>query len=253
MDMDDRFANGTYIKDAASFPPMWDAKAAAFRNGARAKLDIPYGARTREKLDLFLPVGLPKGLMVFIHGGYWMAFDKSTWSHLAAGAVAQGWAVAVPSYDLCPNVRISQITAQMQAAVAHAATLVYGPIRLTGHSAGGHLVARLAGMDWGGRLQKVVPISAVTDLVPLMQTRMNTRLQLDLAEAEAESPQNSPKPDVPVTMWVGGDERPVFIEQSQDLAAKWHCGLHIAQGRHHFDVIAPLADPDSDLLRELLS
>src|SRR3546814_5563195 len=53
-----------------------------------------------------LPIS-PAGLAVFVHGGYWMAFDKSSWSHLAAGAVARGWAVALPSYTLCPEARIS--------------------------------------------------------------------------------------------------------------------------------------------------
>ena len=253
MDMNDRFANGEYIADAATYPPMWEAAAKAFRDRAECTCDIAYGDGDREKLDLFLPGGYPKGLVVFIHGGYWKAFGKSTWSHLAEGAVKQGWAVAIPSYDLCPDVRISEITHQMQAAVAHAARLIAGPIRLTGHSAGGHLVARLAGMEWGGRLQKVVPISAVTDLVPLLQTSMNDTLGLDQAEAERESPQHSPKPDVPVTIWVGANERPVFIEQSHELAEKWSCDLRIAEGRHHFDVIAPLADPDSALVAELLS
>jgi arylformamidase len=33
--------------------------------------------------DLFLPEGTPAGLAVFVHGGYWKAFDRSVWSHLA--------------------------------------------------------------------------------------------------------------------------------------------------------------------------
>ena len=252
MDMDDRFSNGAYIKDAMLFPPKWANAAALFREVADARLDLTYGDSPRQVLDLFLPEGPPKGLCVFVHGGYWMDFDKSSWSHLAAGPVARGWAVAVPSYDLCPGVRISEITIQVERAVRFAADLIEGPIRLTGHSAGGHLVARLAGMDWGGRLSKVVPISAVTDLVPLLETSMNSRLRLDMAEALSESPQRLPAPDVPVTAWVGAEERPVFIEQSQELAAAWGCGLNIAAGQHHFNVIEPLADPDSPLTQELL-
>ena len=235
------------------YPAKWANAAAMFREVADARLDLAYGDSPRQVLDLFMPDAKPKGLCVFVHGGYWMDFDKSTWSHLAAGPVAQGWAVAVPSYDLCPQVRVSDITVQIERAVRFAAGQVGGPIRLTGHSAGGHLVARLAGMAWDGRLAKVVPISAVTDLVPLLETRMNSRLQLDRAEALAESPQRLPAPAVPVTAWVGGDERPVFIEQSQELGAAWNCKVHIEPNKHHFNVIEPLADPNSPIVVELLS
>ena len=85
-----------------------------------------YGHGTREVLDLFMPEGAPKGLVVFVHGGYWMKFDRSYWSHLAAGAQAQGWAVAMPSYDLCPRVRIADITRQIANAVAVAAREIGG-------------------------------------------------------------------------------------------------------------------------------
>jgi arylformamidase len=55
------------------------------------------------------PKGTPKGLVVFVHGGFWMKLDKSFWSHLAAGPLAHGHAVAMPSYTLCPDIRISGI------------------------------------------------------------------------------------------------------------------------------------------------
>ena len=253
MDMDDRFANGAYIAGAAAYPPRWDAKAAAFRQVTPCDLDIAYGDSPRQVMDVFYPRQTPKGLVVFVHGGYWRMFDKSSWSHLAAGPLAAGWAVALPSYDLCPAVRIGDITAQVKNAVRLAAARVAGPIRLTGHSAGGQIVARLAGMDWDGRLQQVVPISPVTDLVPLMQTAMQVDFQLTQAEARHESPLHANAPDVPVHIWVGAKERPVFLEQADALAAKWNCRVTRAQGHHHFDVIDGLADAQSPLCQTLLS
>ena len=47
---------------------------------------------------------------MFVHGGYWLRFDRDMWSHLAAGAVARGWACAIPSYTLAPEARISAMT-----------------------------------------------------------------------------------------------------------------------------------------------
>jgi len=57
---------------------------------------------------------------------------------------------------------------------------------------------------------------------------------------------------VPVTVWVGGDERPVFLDQAGWLAEAWNAELVIDKGRHHFDVIDGLADPDSAMMLALL-
>ncbi len=105
-DWDDAYANGDHIADASSYPGMWAEQSARFRDTLlatkRAELDIAYGTGDREKYDLFLPDRTPKGLVIFVHGGYWKAFDKSRWSHLANGAVAKGWQVCMPSYTLTP-------------------------------------------------------------------------------------------------------------------------------------------------------
>ena len=253
MDMDDRFANGAYIADGASYPAKWQVLAAEFREGAVADLDVSYGPSSRQVMDVFYPEGPSKGVVMFVHGGYWLAFDKSVWSHLAAGPLAHGWTVVIPSYDLCPDVHVSEITKQIESAARYCVAHFDGDLRFTGHSAGGHLVARLAGMDWGGRLKRVLPISPVADLMPLLQTSMNADLQLDAAEAFAESPVNMAMPDVPITIWVGGAERPVFQEQAAELANVWKCGLVVTENQHHFNVIDPLADPDSTIVMTLLS
>ena len=109
----------------------------------RARLDLSYGDGPRNRFDLFLPEGTAKGLVVYIHGGYWVRFDKSSWSHLANGALAHGYAVAMPSYTLCPQARISGIVSEVGAAITEAARMIAGPIHLTGHSAGGHLATRM--------------------------------------------------------------------------------------------------------------
>lgn len=260
-DLSDDYANATHIPGAAEFPQRWANAAAAFRDsmGQRARLGIGYGNGDRQAFDLFLPTTKPRGLLVFVHGGYWMAFGRKDWSHLAQGAVAQGWAVAMPSYTLAPQARIAEITREIAAAVDAAAAIVPDvPLVLTGHSAGGHLVARLACTDMhlaaARRLVRVVPISPLGDLAPLMQTAMNATLKIDAAEAATESPAHlRPRPDVGVHVWVGADERPAFISQARGLAGAWSCDLTIAQGRHHFDVIDPLADSDSSLIRTLLA
>ena len=231
----------------------------------RATLDISYGERPRNRFDLFAPEGRPKGLVVFVHGGFWKALDKSFWSHLARGSVESGYAVAMPSYTLCPAVRISEITREIAAAVARAAAMVEGPLFLTGHSAGGHLVTRMISAtsplpdDVRARISHTVSISGVHDLRPLMKAAMNAELRIDEAEAHLESPAMlEPMPNARVTCWVGSAERPEFVRQNALLANIW-TGLGAKTciveepGRHHFDVIDGLADPDHQLTRTLLS
>ncbi|MAU53701.1 MAG: alpha/beta hydrolase [Roseovarius sp.] len=258
-ELDDDYANLPHIPGGAQYPARWSVAAEAFRakTGARAALALPYGDGARQAFDLFHPEGEARGLCVFVHGGYWLKFDRTFWSHLAAGPLARGWAVAMPSYDLCPEVRIADITRQIARAVTVAAGRVAGPLALAGHSAGGHLVARLAvpgvlPREVAGRLGHVLPISPVADLRPLLRTSMNADFGLDPASAAAESPVLMRPLPVPVTVWVGGQERPAFLDQARWLAEAWGAPLEIAPGAHHFDVIEPLADPASAMVARLL-
>lgn len=256
MDMDLAYANGAFIADAASYPPKWQTQAAAFRDslGARARLGLAYGAAARQQFDLFMPVGVPRGAVTFIHGGYWLQFDRSLWSHLAAGVVARGWACAMPSYTLAPEARIAEMTQEMVAALAAISAQVAGPMVVTGHSAGGHLSARMgcADVDVQG-VVRVVPISPLTDLEPIAQTKMQEKLCLDAAEVASESPARQRlREGVQAHVWVGGQERPSFLWQARLLSEAWACDWTVSAGKHHFDVIDPLQDPNSGLVEVLV-
>ena len=100
-DWDDAYANGAHIPHADTYVPRWTEAAAAFR-AAHPPQDLVRG-------HLFLPEGDPRGLMVFIHGGYWMRFDPTLWSHLAGGAQAEGWGCVLPGYPLAPDARIADM------------------------------------------------------------------------------------------------------------------------------------------------
>jgi hypothetical protein len=109
------------------------------------------------------------------------------------------------------------------------------------------------------RIANTVSISGLHDLRPLLQTTMNDILHLDEEEAARESAALL-KPALPcsITCWVGADERPEFVRQNDLLANIW-TGLGAstravhAPDKHHFNVIADLADPKSDLVACLLT
>lgn len=259
--MDRAYQNGAFIPGAEGYFARWEAKAAAFRAGLgpRARLDLAYGPGPRQRFDLLLPEGAPQGLALFFHGGYWIAGERSLWSHLAAGPLARGWAVALPGYTLAPEASVAAMTLEAGLALAAAAALVPGPIAVTGHSAGGHLAARLACTDVAlppevtARLRRAVPISPLADLRPLRLTGMNDLLQLDPAAAEAESPAlRTRRAGCAVTVHVGQQERPAFLWQARLLSEAWDCPWQIAPARHHYDVIDDLEDPHSPLTNALL-
>jgi acetyl esterase/lipase len=255
-DPDRDYANGAFIPGSAIYPELWASKAAAFREAQadRAELDLAYGPGARQKLDLFLPEGKPRGVVVFVHGGYWHLFSKSHWSHLAAGPLAHGFAVALPGYTLAPDARLSEMTKEIAQAAWFVATRVPGRMVITGHSAGGHLAARMASADIVVPVDRVVPISPLTELGPLMATSMNATLAIDEDEAARESPARLAKrPEVDVRLWVGADERPAFLWQTRVLSEEWHCPWTAEPGRHHLDVIEGLENPASPLTQALLA
>ena len=259
MDLQAEYDNRARVPESAAIIAGWQRDAAALRAGwAEAEPGIPYGAGERERLDLFRPGpgdGWPVAL--FIHGGYWQALDRGFFSHLARGLLAHGVAVALPSYDLCPQVPLAAIVAQMRAAAALLHRRFGRRVLATGHSAGGHLTAMLMATDWraldpalpADLVPAGLPISGLFELEPLLPTTIGAGLRLTREEARALSPRHLPSPGLPLHAVVGGAESAEFLRQTRDFAAAWGGTAEALPGADHFTVIAPLADPESALTR----
>ena len=152
IDYEAEYNNRARVPEHPALIAGWAHDAKSWREH-RANLfhTISYGPGARNTIDVF-PSRDQGDIVVFIHGGYWQALDGSFFSHLAAGLNAHGVGVAIPSYDLCPQVSIDDIIAQMQMAVRELARLGRRLV-VSGHSAGGHLAACLMATPGSGHPQ----------------------------------------------------------------------------------------------------
>ncbi|WP_213771492.1 alpha/beta fold hydrolase [Bradyrhizobium sp. dw_78] len=262
IDYEVEYNNRARVPENPSLIAGWAKDSAAYREQHTPRA-IVYGTGARHTIDLFATDG-GGPIVVFIHGGYWQALDKSFFSHCARGLNAHGVSVAVPSYDLCPNVTIDDIIAQMRAASRELARLGQ-PLVMSGHSAGGHLAACMLATDWAAvdpslprnPVTAAYAISGLFDLVPLVGTSINTALHLDPAAARAASPLFwNPLAQGDLDAVVGGNESAEYFRQSRTIVEAWgKAGVATrfgtVEGANHFTAIAPLADPASAMVTRL--
>lgn len=267
IDYEAEYNNRARVPEHPGIIAGWREDAETWRGKTRMEAGLAYGPGEREKLDLFLPADTPRALAMFIHGGYWQGLDRSFFSHCARGLVRHGFAVGIPSYDLCPAVGIGTIIEEMQAATLMLARRFGKPLLAFGHSAGGHLAACLLATDWGrlapdlgfDPVPTAYPISGLFDLMPLVGTSINIACRLDAETARRLSPLTWPSPaGKSLLAVVGGMESAEYHRQSRTLAERWgaagvRASWRAVAGANHFTVVAPLADPDSAMTREMLA
>ena len=119
VDYEVEYNNRARVPENPALIAGWARDAASYRvqHVPRA---MPYSPGARHTIDFF-PGDGDGPIVVFIHGGYWQALDGSFFSHLAGGLNAHGISVAIPSYDLCPEVTVDRIIEQMRMAAGELA------------------------------------------------------------------------------------------------------------------------------------
>ena len=267
LDFEAEYNNRARVPDHPAIIAGWQEQSAAYRSTARCELDVAYDTGERNRYDLFFPSGpADSGLHLFIHGGYWQGLDRAFFSHCATGLNARGRTVAICSYSLCPAVRIPDIVGEIRRCVAHLWHRFGRTMTVSGHSAGGHLVAEMLATDWSAvdrglpavPVTKGVPVSGLFDLRPLVTTSLNGALDLDEASALASSPAfKTPTPGTSLVTVVGEAESSEFHRQNSVIAEAWGPkGIaiehQVVAGANHFTVIAPYADMASPLVEACL-
>jgi arylformamidase len=257
----------------------WAARSKTARKQLAPELNISYGDKEQnETLDVFGAGGMDKPVVVFIHGGYWRALDKSDFSFVADPFVEAGACVVVTNYALCPKVSLSQIVMQQVAALiwVYRNIAEYGGdvhrIRVIGHSAGGHLAAMLLACQWemlGADLPKhlvsrAMSLSGLFDLHPIQSApTLQTDLRIDELDVLRCSPALLPintslqsdvkKSLVRLTSFCGADESPEFLRQNALIEKRWGSAVVIKReallGLNHFSILEALCTPGHYLNR----
>ncbi|WP_062211948.1 alpha/beta hydrolase [Streptomyces sp. NBRC 109706] len=254
------YDNNAAVADSAALVRERNAASAVYRSAHPHGLDVPYGERERNRVDLY-PGDRPETpCLVFLHGGYWQRNGREDFAAVAAGVRHHGWSAALPGYTLAPAASLTGIVAEVRLALdwlaAHGpAHGIAGPLLLAGWSAGAQLAA--LALDHPA-VRAGLAVSGVYELGPLRDTTLDDALALTDEELARLSPLRLPPVRKPLTIAYGSRELPALVADAKALAR-----LRAASGapgelleirdRDHFTVLRELSSPDGLLTRAALA
>lgn len=258
--LDQQYNNRAAVPDHQQYFERWRHNSEQARRRLEAIENIAYGVGEREVLDVF-PAPAPNApVVVFLHGGYWQALDKSYFSFIAPPLLHHGFTVVVVNYPLCPAASLKDIVRSVRWALI----FLYRNLSryngdaericLVGHSAGGHLAAMLMATPWNrldsalrnDLLPAAISISGLFELEPLRHTYVNQALNLDHAGCNLLSPIYLPPPRSGyVDLYVGGAESSEYLRQSKQLQQLWsgsqlQMRYQVLPGHNHFSILDEL-------------
>ncbi len=268
--LDREYDNRAKVPAFQDYLDRWSARSRQLRDRLEGRWDIPYGDHPAETLDLYPAIGdEPAPVQVFFHGGYWKALSKNEFNFVAKAF--RPAATVIVDYGLIPAVGMDELVRQCRAALAwlweHASDFGLDRERfhVSGHSAGGHLVAMLLATDWpafrlglpADLIKGGCAISGLYDLEPIRLCYLNQELGLDPATVERNSPVRlDPRNVASLLLPVGELEGSEYRRQSEDLASAWgrrgySPEVLVMAGHDHFSIVDQLDDPGSELSRTI--
>jgi acetyl esterase/lipase len=194
--------------------------------GVKVERDLAYGPHERNKLDIYLPPGDgPKPLLIWVHGGAWMAGSKND-GNPALRFLDKGYAVAAINYRFSNQAKFPAQIEDCKAAVrwlrANAKKYQFEPDHFgaIGASAGGHLVALLG--TAGGAKELDGP-SDKPNIPSRVQAVSDIFGPTDFSKEAEQSLPNSAfdrtKPDCPEAKLIGGPlaENPDKVKRANPI------------------------------------
>jgi arylformamidase len=270
--LDSQYNNRARVPEFEQILQQWERDSESLRQRISFQADIAYGPHPREILDIF-PTSQPGApVHAFIHGGYWRSLEKSLFHFIAAEFIRRDITYVAINYPLAPQATMDEIVSSCQQAIIwlyrNIARYNGDPqkIHISGHSAGGHLVAMLMATRWpaltadlpSDPIKSGCAISGLFNLIPIQLCYVNEDVRLDEAMARRNSPVFlSPSCRSPLIVAVGGAESEEYLAQSQDLVDAWSSQISatplIVPEANHFSILDHLAKPTAPLHRAALA
>jgi acetyl esterase/lipase len=235
--------------------------------------DVAYGPHTRHRLDVYRPAGDARAIVVFVHGGGFVAGDKNGdgvfYRNVGRWFARQGIAAVLPNYRLAPDhpwpAGAQDVQSVLQWVHAHPEALGSpAPLVVLGQSAGASHVA-----SWLFDDEARGAARANVDAVMLMSGFYRAEAPLPpgprayFGEDPTLYARRSPLthvrcPDLP--LWLGIAELdPGWIGQHTYALAQAltnACGrspdFHFFRGHNHVSTVQSLGSPQRDVGDEIL-
>lgn len=224
-------------------------------------LNIPYGNAPLQTLDIF-PSATPNApVLIFIHGGYWKALDKKSYSFIAEPYINNNITTCIINYQLIPNVTMKGLVNDVRSAINWILKEIShyngnsNKIILSGHSAGGHLalLSYLSDQQIRNSTQAICSLSGIFDLAPIKNSYLNNILNLNDLDVTTFSVSNKDLSIVtcPTLISVGANETAFFIEQSKTLCTQNNSIPHIAyyeyEKLNHYEIVHKLGQTENPI------
>ncbi len=224
----------------------------------------------KHQLDLYLPEGRKDfPVLFFVHGGAWRSGDKRQYAPLGRLFARAGLGTVIINYRLSPKVQFPAHIQDVARAFAwtHANISKYGgksdEIIISGHSAGGHLVALLATDESYLKAEKlsradirgVVALSGVYLLLPPL---FRSVFGKDEATYKSASPLSHVGAGGPPFLILYADrDFPTCGTMSERMCralkeCKCEASAREIKDRDHISIIVRMAQPDDPTTQALL-
>lgn len=236
---------------------------ALLSHGFELMPDRPYGARPRQRLDVYRPVRAPPKapVVVFVYGGRWQSGSKAQYRLLGDALTREGVLAVVPDYRLAPDVQFPGWVEDAALAIRWVRDSIarFGgdPERIfvVGHSAGAHTAMLLAldprYLDAAGVPRETIrgfaelagPVATTwtdPDVQALMGPRSGWANTYPLTHAGGGAP--------PLLLLHGSQDRTVSPDNARRLAAavreRGGCArVRIYDGLDHVGIVIALSLP----------
>src|SRR5215469_11340915 len=115
--LDAAYNNTAAVQNSADKLADWIERSKRVRAERSELLDLEYGRRPRNRIDIFRCGKAYAPLLVYIHGGYWQRNAKEFYACLAEGPLARGMDAAMIGYTLAPEASLTEIVEEIRAAL----------------------------------------------------------------------------------------------------------------------------------------